>query len=229
MVNSAPVLNAKNFKLLVGPKSTITWSNSRSHQEIEESGQIPFIWNFRIDASGNLTIRFLERSGELENSDGQVEYQRELESIEIPIIRLRITEQGISGTKSDVLPRGRLSALMKYVEMPDQMYSLCWAVLRRYSATLRHPTNPSCALRRNASKAIRTAQKRAGTNDWLCRFPTGFWTDSIPESDSDLWTVSQPVVIKGLFKNKNIRWQNERLLSDLLDPIKCPASQIYSS
>lgn len=229
MFNSAPVLNANNFRCVVEPKSSVAWSSSRSNREIEESGEIPFIWSFRIDESGNLTIRFSERFGESKNCDGQVEYRREYKTIRIPIIKRQITDQGISGTKSDVLPKGRLSALMKYVETPEQMDSLCWGVLRRYSVASRQPINPSNALRGNASKVIRTAQRRAGASAWLCGLPVGFWTDSIPEREADLWTISRPIFIKGMFKNKNILWYNQRLLSDLLDPAICPASQTYTT
>ncbi len=127
----------------------------------------------------------------------------------------------VGGTKSDVLRRGVLRALVSHVIHAEHdelrhsmMESLCWAVLRRYAIEekcLPHPPHKlrtrvwmrlKGAIEREKKKAINCAERegknveeyRRKLEEWL-RPPRRFFSaaSSVPESGD--WDISESVVI----------------------------------
>ena len=142
-----------------------------------------------------------------------------------------ITLRGLPGREGNVIPRGRLAALMKAVTDSEEMYALCWAVLRRYALERRRFPDPPHSIRQQAYQVIERAWVRAGVDQWLRNLPTDFWSAELPPSaDVKLelpgaeelpvdtaWPMAQEVVLD-LHGQGSIRIRLVKPLDELLDP-----------
>ena len=113
-----------------------------------------------------------------------------------PLKRRTVTWEGVSGVEGEVLPRGRLPALMKGVGKPEHMYALCWAVLRRYIFHKKRLPNPPRQIRQQAYESIKRAWNRANVDNWLRKLPATFWSEHVPTSEGAIWPMYETLDLR---------------------------------
>lgn len=152
-------------------------------------------------------------------------YQKALEHGEAHLRRKKTIQEDTAGTRGEVLPRGRLPALMRYVREPDQMSLLCWSVLRRYAAHHRCGLEPRRSIRIQAYQAISRAWERVSVDKGIRYLPTGFWKGELPCPEIDLWLLVQSLTLS--LKNERVEAYLGWPAYELLDPAAMLEDKIH--
>ena len=182
--NSTPArVIAPNLRVRVPPKGEYKWI-ARGEAP---AGANPFKLHTRFDSDGNLFLTIVREIREGQEAGGTAVEGRILCSRKLELQKLEITRI-VAGVTGKVLPRGRLPALMSHVGKPEQMYDLCWGVLRRYSTAKGWGAKPSRPQRNQVYHVISRAWQRVPR--WLRNLPPGFWNDDIPLDDEVLWPTT---------------------------------------
>lgn len=211
---------AEDLRVEIPPKGTIDWDSGSALADILAEGHVGLSLHVRLE-DGICVVSLVQVNEEAAQAQGTVARGRILSTTRCPIPQLELTAKRTAGIAGDVIPRGRLRALIQSVTNQEQMDDLCWCVLRRYAAHHRCLPNPPHNIRRNAHSAIKRARKCLPPEPCIPLSPEGFWSRNVPETSGVQWPTTVPLEIQ--LGNKVIEVYGWRPLDELLDPLTCPS------